>query len=103
MAMMTTDNLLADPQAKTGAGNSLCTVEGLKDLGEGVPGHPGACISDRKDQSGPVAAVIPPRATAHEKTAAFRLHRIDGIDEQVIEHLPNFAVKAENRPVGSLA
>jgi len=88
------DDLPADPESQTGAFLALGGKEWLEDFGEALRRYPRTRIGDGQDHASSSRRPIDTFAAANQKTAAFSIHRIDGIAYEIAKHLPYLAVEA---------
>ena len=95
------DNVFADPKAEAGAARLLCGEEGLEDSFLRVVRNTGAGIRDGESQTALTCRPVGRGATADQKASAV-WHCVEGIADEVCEHLANLAFEADERLIGSL-
>jgi hypothetical protein len=94
--LMFVDNLRAHPESETGSADSFGGEERFEDPRLGLPIHAVPCIGDRHLNSPGAGAPLRCGARSHQQSPAmvFAQH-VHGIADEVIQHLPNFALVAE--------
>ena len=90
---MAVDDLLADPEAEPGAGDSLGGEEGVVDFGLGFGAHAGGVVGDGEGDAGLAGAPVGGFAFADEEAAAVG-HDVERVADEVGEDLANLAVEA---------
>jgi len=95
-SMMPLDNAARNPKPQPGSIHLLGGEERLEDSGSDVRGHPMPCIGYRKAYSG-----LSSRRTMFHHVGPHHqpspiAHRVDGVGDQVIEHLADVVFKAQD-------
>ena len=104
LSLVPFDDAGGDPQAQTGAVQILGGEEGLEDPPDGGVAHAVAGIGDGDAHAGPFVSARPAQVSivrAQQQPAA-RAHGVDGIRDQVVEHLANVVLEAEHPGPGAV-
>jgi hypothetical protein len=100
---MTVDNFTADPEAEAGAAYFFGGEKRLEDAGDGAGGHTGTGIRDGEDNTGATGLPVGSVAGAEQEAATGGFGRVDGVPDEIAEHLTNLAFEADDGAVCSLA
>ncbi len=90
-AVVALDDLVRDPEAETGAGDSFGRKEGLEDAPESFRGDAGAVIGDGDADAGTAGFPVVRGDFAERDRAAFA-DGVDGIADEIGEDLTDFAL-----------
>ena len=97
---MAIDDAGGNPETKACSIEILSGVEGFEETGLHGPGHTGASIGDSDANSSPTIRIsfriINGIVRTDEETATTLAHRIDGVRDEVVEHLADVVFKAED-------
>ena len=93
---MTVDDLMADPEAEAGAAYFFGGEEGFEDFLSGFGRHAGTSVGDGEDEAFASCVPVCAFAAADEETTSVGLHGVDGVIDEVAEHLADLAFEAED-------
>src|SRR5580698_6812292 len=92
-------DLVAHPQSQAGAAGALGGKERLEYLAQMFRLNAAAGVGDREHESLATRRPMCAFAAAHQQSAT-AVHGIDGVGDEVVEHLANLAVEASERLPG---
>ena|ERR1700677_3894741 len=96
-------NVTANPKAQASSTDALCGKKRFKDPQRGFACHARAGIGYGKDKAVSAGRLVARVPRTHEQLAALPAHCIDCVSNEIAQHLPNLAIKTEQRRGCSIA